>query len=258
MKNKAFTLLEILTVLAIVFILIAIVLPSFRYAREQSRLVACTSNLKQNYLMLFAYADDFKGYWPKTDSPVHTNQFHNINSQNIQGPLYYLWQSGFVNQPKTWYCPAGKDLFETNWQSLSGKLQPTQNSAACGYQYRMYFAYNFPDLKTTATKTRQSPQLIGYIKPSQYRNLALWSDAFNYSKSLVSTNHQNLKCENVMFNDGAIIKRKDNGKIQKLDLSWSQAGDWQIPLADGSPDTRHNVAILWHFLDSGQLQLPVR
>lgn len=251
----AFTLIELLVTLSIASILIAILLPAFRYAKEQSRLLVCSSNLRQNYLFLSAYANDFNGYWPKTDSSIHTNQFYKINSQSANGPLYYLWLSGFVSQPRTWYCPSSHDLFENNWQTGSnGKLQPNEKTASSGYQYRMYFAYNWPDVKTTASKIRQSPQLIGHIKPSQHRNLALLVDGFNYAKSGTITNHRILKRSNVLFNDSSIAKRLDGGNIQKLDLSWSQAGDWRIQLADGTPDNKHNAAILWRFFDTGNWQ----
>ncbi len=255
MKKDAFTALEILVTQTITAILLAVLISSIRHAKELSKLVVCDSNLKQNYLFLSFYANDFNGYWPKTDTPAHTNQFRNINSQSANGPLYYLWKSSFTNEPRTWYCPAGNDKFEDNWKTLAGKLQPTENAAACGYMYRMYFAYNFPDVKTTAAKKKQSPQSIGYIRPTQYRSLALWSDTFSPADSGATTNHQILKRINVLFNDAAVIKRYDtNDTIAKLDVSWSQAGDWRIPLANGTTDNKHNIALLWRFFDTGNWQ----
>ncbi|OHB51972.1 MAG: hypothetical protein A2Y12_10225 [Planctomycetes bacterium GWF2_42_9] len=251
MKRDAFTVLEILVTITIIAILIAVIMPSFHYARQQSRMIVCSSNLRQNYLLLSSYSNDFYGFWPKTDSPAHTNQFYNINSQSANAPLFYLWKSGFAYQPKTWYCPAGKDTFDENWSVNAGTLQPNKNSAVSSYQYRMYFAYNWPDVKTAAARKRQTPQLIGYIKPSNYRNLAILIDTFNYSNAGTMINHQKLKSINVLFNDSAVIKRFENKKLQNMDLSWSQAGDWRIPLPNGSADTKHNLALLWRFLDTG-------
>jgi prepilin-type N-terminal cleavage/methylation domain-containing protein len=254
-KKNAFTALELLAVMAITAVLLAILLPSVKHTKELSRLIVCASNLRQNYLLLSFYAGDFNGYWPKTDSPIHTNQFHNINSQQLNSPLYYLWKSGYTNQPQTWYCPAGDDKFENNWETSRCKLRPVENSAAYGYQYRMYFAYNFPDIKTTAIKKRQYPESIGYIRPAQHRNLAILSDTFNAADSGTITNHQNMKKINVLFNDSAVAKRYDtNSTIAKLDVSWQQAGDWRIPLANGSPDNTHSVARIWNFFDAGNWQ----
>ncbi|GEM_PF-2816713 len=250
-----FTVLELLAAITIIAILLTVLIPAVTHTREQSRLLVCASNLRQNYLLLSLYAGDYNGYYPKTDTSWHTNQFRNINSQSLNSPLYYLWKSNFVNEPRTWYCPAGSDKFENNWNTSTGKLQPNENSAACGYQYRMYFAYNFPDVKTTDIKKRQSPESIGYIKPQQHRNLAIWADTFHSSVNGTITNHQNLKKFNVLFNDSSVVKRADtNSTVAKLDISWNQAGDCRIPLANGCPDNRHSLAQLWHFFDTGNWQ----
>jgi hypothetical protein len=202
--------------------------------------------------MLSSYESEFNGFWPKTDSPAHTNQFHNINSQSLNGPIYFLWKANFVNQPRTWYCPGGKDLFEKNWHTgKTGKLEPMETTSASGYQYRMYFAYNWPDVKTSTAKRRQQSQSTGYIKPSQFRNLALWSDTFTYSQAGAIVNHKIVKNANVMFNDSSIKKRHDTKNISDLDFSWQQAGDYRIPLANGGIDDKHNIALLWRFLESG-------
>jgi len=55
----------------------------------------------------------------------------------------------------------------------------------------------------------------------------------------------------VLFNDSSVIKRHDqNNTIEKLDLSWWQAGDWRLNLPNGQKDTHHHLAFLWHFFDN--------
>ena len=46
-KNRAFTLIEILVVIAIIAILAAILFPVFARARENARRASCQSNMKQ-------------------------------------------------------------------------------------------------------------------------------------------------------------------------------------------------------------------
>ncbi|MBN2447024.1 MAG: type II secretion system protein, partial [Phycisphaerae bacterium] len=56
-SSAAFTLVEILVVLAIIGLLIAIVVPSIATARAKARLVCCASNLREIGRGLFLYAD---------------------------------------------------------------------------------------------------------------------------------------------------------------------------------------------------------
>ncbi len=251
MRRRAFSIIELITTLTIIAVITAVLLPTLRFAKEHSKLLICSSNLRHNYIFLFSYANDFQGFLPKTDSPFHTNQFTNISGPSINGPLYYLWRSKYINQPGTWYCPSGKDNFDKNWRITNGLLVPVE-SAFCGYQYRMYFAFNWPDIKNSTAKYRQNPELVGYLKPSQHRNLALFADAITYIKPQSFSNHNLIHRSNVMFSDSSVSSRNDGGAIRKMDLSWKQAGDWLVPLSNGQPDTIHNAALLWRFFDKGR------
>jgi hypothetical protein len=141
---------------------------------------------------------------------------------------------------------------EDNWhKNDKGILEPKGNLAVSGYQYRMFFAYNWPDVRKTAMQKKHSVELLGYLKPSQHCNLALWVDAFGSESAGKKTNHSILNLWNVLFNDSSVKRRLDTKNIiSQLDLSWWQAGDWRIPLPDGGEDNLHNAALLWHFFDT--------
>ena len=71
--KKGFTLIELLVVIAIIALLLAILMPALRRAKEQAKGARCLANLKQIGLAAHMYANDYDnkvprdetdGYWP--------------------------------------------------------------------------------------------------------------------------------------------------------------------------------------------------
>jgi len=58
MKIRGFTLVELLVVIAIIAILMAILIPALRAARDQAKRIHCVSNVKTLSLAWFMYKDD--------------------------------------------------------------------------------------------------------------------------------------------------------------------------------------------------------
>ena len=67
-----FTLLELLITIAIIAILAALLVPALARAKDKSRAVQCTANLRQWGLAMHMYADDFDDYLPRRGQGVQT------------------------------------------------------------------------------------------------------------------------------------------------------------------------------------------
>jgi len=85
-KRRGFTLIELLVVIALIALLLAILMPSLRAAREQGRRIVCLHNLQQLTLAWILYADD------NDDKIVGGNvkREDDIINLNLDKPWVYL------------------------------------------------------------------------------------------------------------------------------------------------------------------------
>jgi len=63
-RNRGFTLIEVLVVVAIIALLVSLLLPSLDAARKQSRMVVCQANLRSLMQGFLTYASETKGFLP--------------------------------------------------------------------------------------------------------------------------------------------------------------------------------------------------
>ena len=125
MKRRAFTLLELVFVIAIIAVLAAILFPMFARARERARRSSCASNLFQIGTALTLYAQDNDGRFPPDD-----NEF---------GPIYrYLYDVSIF------FCPS---VIRRMW---TGSSHPLRKMVLPG----LWLSRLRPSKHTQATSTR--------------------------------------------------------------------------------------------------------
>jgi prepilin-type N-terminal cleavage/methylation domain-containing protein/prepilin-type processing-associated H-X9-DG protein len=133
--RQAFTLIELLLVIAILAILAAILFPLFAQAREKARAATCASHLRNLSTALLMYVQDYDEQLPLAVAPTTTK------------PFFAAWHDlidPYVKNKQVWLCPSSP-LPRTDADGT-----PTSHY---GYNavYLSNLRLNFSNLGTTAT-----------------------------------------------------------------------------------------------------------
>ncbi|HVU08170.1 MAG TPA: type II secretion system protein [Verrucomicrobiae bacterium] len=134
MRRGAFTLIELLTVISIVGILSALVLPALTNAREKARSVLCLNNTKQLTLAWQLYADDHDQFLP-----------YNLGSNNGKGISTVQTNLNWVDGVMTW----GLEPDNTNVEKLA-------HSGLGIYMSRAFNVYHCPSDHALSSIQRQA------------------------------------------------------------------------------------------------------
>ena len=127
----AFTLIELLCVIAIIGILAAILFPILTRARETAKRTTCTSNLRTIGQAISLYASDFDDYYPRADDCVRGVSLNpKLNDpRNVQGDgcsnYPYAWRHNHFKWPiwiiqyagmslQVFQCPS-REIDPVNW-----------------------------------------------------------------------------------------------------------------------------------------------
>ena len=130
MRSRAFTLIELLIVIAIILILISIALPNFLEAQIRAKLTRATAELRTLMAALESYQIDFRRY-PLDDNEVPT-PLHLFGGQDINGADWYSFM--VLTTPHQYLKTIPRDLFQDDTRS--------------GYAEIPYLTYNYHEQKS--------------------------------------------------------------------------------------------------------------
>ncbi len=100
-RRRAFTLIELLIVIAIIAVLAAIIFPVFASVREKARQATCASNLRQIGLAYTQYTQDNNEQMP----------FCRYNGANdVQGQHPFDALMPYLNSRQVWTCPDASSI----------------------------------------------------------------------------------------------------------------------------------------------------
>ena len=122
-REKGFTLIELLVVIAVIALLLSILVPSLKMAKEHAKRVICRSNLKTQYLACTLYVNDYDNKLPTTYSywSWGGKQGKEVGSDAKDKFLNpYVGRTGDVDTEdkesalKVFKCPSDKGMYQGN------------------------------------------------------------------------------------------------------------------------------------------------
>lgn len=142
MKLRAFTLIELLIVIAIIALLVALLLPAFQQARKKSYESVCTSNLRQFYVAFSLYSEDYG-----------------------DAPKYQSWLLPYIKDKRILHCPMDHYKRGAAWWGADNRLRSWIKTS---YYYYRPFSDSFRDVMKRLDPNHGIAVCILHGRPSRH------------------------------------------------------------------------------------------
>ena len=281
-SRSGFTLVELLVVIGIIAVLVSILLPTLKRARESAKRTQCLSNLRQISDLFKLYGVQYKdatciGYSNSAKQVSYLMNNNGTTTPHTVTALGFLAMAGLCKSPRVLYCPSEQDILfqydssQNVWCFDKNPPHPqlvTQTGPNPGYDNaytRMGYnsrpcqgfgnygpvPYLVPRIEYSTSyrsgpANPLAPPLYGFLKNSQLKSKAILADTVNYGPQSVKVRH--VRGVNVLY---------ASGMAQWVELKAFERKNDPKPLADpwnsippgigfdnGSTATKYNDALL--------------
>ena len=150
--RKAFTLIELLVVISIIALLIAVLLPALKTAREAGRMSVCLSQARQHTFGVASYMVDYDGFFPPSFDIIGFDGTYDSTTVFERLEPYDLPKTGIGPErdgipggdQNVWICPSdpfvNPEPSYNPWWAFNGYMHTGDNA-----EYRTSYGYNSPD-----------------------------------------------------------------------------------------------------------------
>jgi prepilin-type N-terminal cleavage/methylation domain-containing protein/prepilin-type processing-associated H-X9-DG protein len=221
MQPFAFTLLELLCVIAIVTILASMLLPALNQAKARAKRIQCVNNLRQNGLAFHIFAHDHNGSFPMAVPAINGGSLEYVeNASRINSEFYFSYRhfqtlSSELVAPRLVVCPADSRLPASSFGTLSNEN--------LSYFVGVKAAYNQPNSilagDRNITNDWTGPATIVHLGPNQFLR---WTHELHRFKG------------NLLFADGRVEELNSLSLMPAVQQA-SEPADLVLPTVKSSP-----------------------
>ena len=203
-RFRAFTLVELLIVIAIIGVLVGLLMPTVGRARESARRAACLSHLRQVHQSFLLFAEENGGHVPLGhraigNPPRPVKQFNSMVYSGTSKKFCLfgaLYKTGGMKRPEIFFCPSNEDP-QSNFNSESNPWPPGPETTSTTNGWAGYGCRpdkQLPDIEPGAQVPASMPRL------SEFHAKAIFADLVAVPARVDRRHREGV---NVLYGDGA-------------------------------------------------------